>query len=584
MAKASPSKPPAPDHFPSRLSGRLMTWVRLYTPKLFVALSEGYRFSDLRADALAGLTVAIVAFPLSMALAIASGLPPERGLFTAIIAGFLISMLGGVRQQIGGPAGAFVVVVFNIVAAHGYGGLVIATLMAGVMLIVAGFMKLGTYVKYVPYPVVTGFTAGIAVIIFTSQVGDILGLSLENPPAAFPERWALYVARIGDTQIATLGLASGTLALMLVLRRISPKIPFFLIGIVVATATALLAGLPVETVETRFGAVPSMPPAPMFPALSWDVMVELLPSAATIAFLAGIESLLCAVVADGMTGRRHRSNTELVAQGFANIASVIFGGMPATGTVARTATNIRAGARTPIAGMLHACFVLLFLIALAPLAGAMPLAALGAVLVIVAWNMSEYHRFLALLRASWGERLITVTTFLLTVFADLTLAIEVGVVMAAFFFMHRMAEAVEITTQATLIESDVDDFAAPRPDALAREAVPPGVEVFQINGPFFFGAASRLTDILSQTAKPPRVFILRMGRVPLIDTTGGQALANFVAEAARKGTRVILSNVKGQPLAMIESLGLASGPDGVLIVKNLERALEAARGILAQES
>ncbi|HRK72383.1 MAG TPA: SulP family inorganic anion transporter, partial [Micropepsaceae bacterium] len=531
--------------------------MRLYTPKLFIALSEGYRFSDLRADAIAGLTVAIVAFPLSMALAIASGLPPERGLFTAIIAGFLISMLGGVRQQIGGPAGAFVVVVFNIVAAHGYGGLVIATLMAGVMLIAAGFMKLGTYVKYVPYPVVTGFTAGIAVIIFTSQVGDILGLQLENPPAAFAERWALYAARIDDTQIATLGLALGTLALMLGLRRISPKIPFFLIGIVVATATAMLAGLPVETVETRFGAVPSLPPAPIIPALSWEVMVELLPSAATIAFLAGIESLLCAVVADGMTGRRHRSNTELVAQGFANIGSVIFGGMPATGTVARTATNIRAGARTPVAGMLHAAFVLIFMIALAPLAGAMPLAALGAVLVIVAWNMSEYHRFLALLRASWGERLITVTTFLLTVFADLTLAIEVGVVMAAFFFMHRMAEAVEITTQATLIESDVDDFAAPRPDALAREAVPPGVEVFQINGPFFFGAASRLTDILSQTAKPPRVFILRMGRVPLIDTTGGQALSNFVAEAARKGTRVILSNVKGQPLSMIESLGLS---------------------------
>ncbi|HRE61680.1 MAG TPA: SulP family inorganic anion transporter [Micropepsaceae bacterium] len=554
--------------------------MRLYTPKLFIALSEGYRFSDLRADATAGLTVAIVAFPLSMALAIASGLPPERGLFTAIIAGFLISMLGGVRQQIGGPAGAFVVVVFNIVAAHGYGGLVIATLMAGVMLIAAGFMKLGTYVKYVPYPVVTGFTAGIAVIIFTSQVGDILGLQLENPPAAFAERWALYAARVGDTQLATLGLALGTLALMLGLRRISPKIPFFLIGIVAATATAMLAGLPVETVETRFGAVPSMPPAPIIPALSWEVMVELLPSAATIAFLAGIESLLCAVVADGMTGRRHRSNTELVAQGFANIGSVIFGGMPATGTVARTATNIRAGARTPVAGMLHAAFVLIFMIALAPLAGAMPLAALGAVLVIVAWNMSEYHRFLALLRASWGERLITVTTFLLTVFADLTLAIEVGVVMAAFFFMHRMAEAVEITTQATLIESDVDDFAAPRPDALAREAVPPGVEVFQINGPFFFGAASRLTDILSQTAKPPRVFILRMGRVPLIDTTGGQALSNFVAEAARKGTRVILSNVKGQPLTMIESLGLASGPNGVVITKNLERALEAARGMM----
>lgn len=564
--------PPAP--------GRLVAWARLYTPKLFIALSEGYRFSDLRADAIAGLTVAIVAFPLSMALAIASGLPPERGLFTAVIAGFLISMLGGVRQQIGGPAGAFVVVVFNIVAAHGYGGLVIATLMAGVMLIAAGFLKLGTYVKYVPYPVVTGFTAGIAVIIFTSQVGDILGLQLENPPAAFAERWALYAARVGDTQIATLGLALGTLVLMLGLRRISPKIPFFLIGIAVATATAVLAGLPVETVETRFGAVPSLPPAPMFPALSWEVMVELLPSAATIAFLAGIESLLCAVVADGMTGRRHRSNTELVAQGFANIGSVIFGGMPATGTVARTATNIRAGARTPVAGMLHAAFVLLFMIALAPLAGAMPLAALGAVLVIVAWNMSEYHRFLALLRASWGERLITLTTFLLTVFADLTLAIEVGVVMAAFFFMHRMAEAVEITTQATLIESDVDDFAAPRPDALTREAVPPGVEVFQINGPFFFGAASRLTDILSQTAKPPRVFILRMGRVPLIDTTGGQALSGFVAEAARRGTRVILSNVKGQPLSMIESLGLASGPNGVVIAKNLERALEAARGMM----
>ncbi len=563
---------------------RFIGWLRLYTPKLVIALSEGYRWPDLRADAIAGLTVAIVAFPLSMALAIASGLPPERGLYTAIIAGFLISLLGGVRHQIGGPAGAFVVVVFNIVAVHGYGGLVVATLMAGVMLIAAGLMTLGTYVKYVPYPVVTGFTAGIAVIIFTSQVGDILGLNLQNAPAGFAERWSLYASRIGDTQPVTLLLAAGTLLLMLFLRRLSPKIPFFLIGIVAATAVTMLAGLPVETVETRFGAVPTMLPAPFIPDISWDMMIALLPSAATIAFLAGIESLLCAVVADGMTGRRHRSNTELVAQGIAGMASVVFGGVPATGTVARTATNIRAGARTPVAGMLHAVFVLLFMIALAPLAGAMPLCALGAVLVIVAWNMSEHRRFLALLRASWGERLITVTTFLLTVFADLTLAIEVGVVMAAFFFMHRMAEAVEITTQGRLIESDVDDFAAPRPDALERAQIPPGVEVFQINGPFFFGAASRLTDILSQTASPPRVFILRMGRVPLIDTTGGQALANFVAEAARKGTRVILSNVKGQPLGMIESLGLSDGTGGVTIVKNLERALEAARRILEAPS
>ena len=534
---------------------RAQDW-RLFVPKLVTALREGYRFDDFRADIFAGLTVAIVALPLSMALAIASGAPPQRGLFTAVVAGVLISALSGSRHQIGGPTGAFVVVVFNVIDKFGYDGLVLATIMAGVMLIAAGLVRAGTYIKYVPYPVVTGFTSGIALVIFSSQVGDILGLHIGKMPGAVLDKWAAYVAQVASFNPSAFGIAAGTLAVILILRRYAPKAPALLIAITGAALAVFAFGLHVETIGSRFGALPNMLPAPHWPAFTLPRLAELFPLAFTIFVLAGIELLLSAVVADGMTGRRHRSNCELIAQGVANIASACMGGIPATGAIARTATNIRSGARTPIAGIAHALFVFLFMILLAPLAAHIPLAALGAVLTIVAWNMAEVDSFTHLLSAPPGDRAVLVLTFLLTVFVDLSVAIEAGMVLAAFLFMHRMAEAVEMQTHVELIREDVDDFTAPRPNAIARERLPVGVEVFQLDGPFFFGAAARFEDVLSRAGGRPRVLILRMERVPLIDATGVAALKRVVDMACATGALVILAGVQRTPALTLRQMKL----------------------------
>jgi SulP family sulfate permease len=515
----------------------------LFIPKLITCLREGYDAKSLRADLFAGLTVAIVALPLSMALAIASGAPPERGLFTAVVAGFFVSALGGSRHQIGGPTGAFVVVVFNIIARFGYDGLVLATLMAGLMLIAAGLARLGTFIKYVPYPVVTGFTSGIAVVIFTSQVGDILGLTLGKVPGSVAGKWAAYGAHLSSFTPAAFALALGSLALILLARRYVPKAPGFLMAVVFSALAVTLLHLPVETIGSRFGAMPSMLPAPHWPAISWDRMVALFPSAFTIFILAGIESLLSAVVADGMTGRRHRSNCELVAQGVANIASVSFGGLPATGALARTATNIRAGARSPIAGIIHALAVLLIMVLFAPYASFIPLAALGAILAVVAWNMAEVKSFTLLLSAPPGDRLVLLLTFFLTIFVDLSVAIEVGMVLTAFLFMHRMANVVELSTHTKLLSEDVDDSAPS--EAMEREAWPEGVEVFQLDGPFFFGVAARFEEnLLRMGVGRTRAIILRMSRVPLIDSTGAAALKKIVGSASARGVLVILSGVQ----------------------------------------
>ncbi len=549
---------------------------RLYVPKLVTVLREGYDLKRFVADATAGLTVAIVALPLSMALAIASGVTPDRGIFTAIVAGFLISAFGGSRFQIGGPTGAFVVVVFNVVAEHGYDGLVIATLMAGLLLILAGFAKLGTFIKYVPHPVVTGFTTGIAVIIFSSQVAEVLGLQLAENPAALVEKWITYTRAIDTFQPATFAVAMLSLAIIIGCRLWRPQWPMFLIAIVAGAAAVSLLHLPVTTIGAKFGALPSMLPAPHFPEITLTRVRELLPSAFTIAFLAGVESLLSAVVADGMTGRRHRSNCELVAQGIANIGSSLFGGIPATGAIARTATNIRAGAYSPVAGMMHAVFLLVFMVFLAPLASYVPLASLGAVLVVVAWNMAELKNFQHLMKAPPADRAVLLTTFVLTLLTDLTTAIEIGVLLAALFFMHRMADAVEISTNARVIDEDVDDYSREHEVYEGRGDIPADVEVFRINGPFFFGAAARLGDVLEHLRTPPKTFILRMGNVPLIDGSGAAALEKFIDDTARRGTRTILSNVQPGVLAVIKAMGITEKPN-VTIVKNLQKALIAAR-------
>lgn len=549
---------------------------RLYVPKLVTVLREGYDLKRFIADATAGLTVAIVALPLSMALAIASGVTPDRGLYTAIIAGFLISALGGTRFQIGGPTGAFAVVVFNVVATHGYDGLVIATLMAGLLLVLAGFAKLGTFIKYVPHPVVTGFTAGIALIIFSSQVAEVLGLRLAENPTAFIEKWIIYARAINTFEAATFAVAMTSLAVIVGCRVWRPQWPMFLIAIVVGAAAVSLLHLPVTTIGTRFGALPSTLPAPYIPEITLARVRELLPSAFTIAFLAGVESLLSAVVADGMTGRRHRSNCELVAQGVANIGSSVFGGIPATGAIARTATNIRAGAYSPVAGMMHAAFLLVFMLFLAPLASYVPLASLGAVLIVVAWNMAEIKNFQHLMKAPPGDRAVLLTTFVLTLIADLTTAIEIGVLLAALLFMHRMANAVEISTSTKMIDEDIDDFSRRREVYEGRGDIPADVEVFRINGPFFFGAAARLGDVLEHLRTPPKFFILRMGRVPMIDASGVAALERVIDDMARRGTQTILSNVQPDVLNVIAAMGITKKPT-VTIAKNFQKALIAAR-------
>ncbi|KJS43883.1 MAG: hypothetical protein VR70_02235 [Rhodospirillaceae bacterium BRH_c57] len=533
------------------------TWA-LFIPKLITVLREGYTLGMLRADAVSGLTVAIVALPLAMALAIASGVPPERGLVTAVVAGFLISALGGSRFQVGGPTGAFVVIVFAIVHDHGYDGLVIATLMAGILLVLFGLARLGTFIKYIPYPVVTGFTAGIALIIFSSQVVEILGLRLEDEPPGFIEKWQAIVANLDGVNLTTLVVAVLTLAVILGVKKIKPGYPIFLVGITFGAVLVWAAGLPVETIGSRFGGIPRGFEIPSFPVVTWARIVELIPPAITIALLAGIESLLSAVVADGMTGRKHRSNCELVGQGVANIASAVAGGIPATGAIARTATNVRSGARTPVSGMLHAVFLLVFVLALAPLASYLPLASLGAVLVVVAWNMSEHDRFRHLLRAPPGDRLVLLVTFGLTVLVDLTVAIQVGVVMAAILFMHRMTRAVEAESGVTLIADDVNDFT--ETDRAAYEPRGNGdVAVYRINGPFFFGVAGKLSDVLDDIATPPRLFIIDMTNVPVIDATGVHALQGVIDRCRRHGTQVVLAAIKPQPLTVLQGMRLDVG-------------------------
>jgi|TARA_Y100001933_G_scaffold167467_2_gene165784 SulP family sulfate permease len=537
-------------------------------------LREGYRFADFRADFIAGLTVSIVALPLSMALAIASGTTPDKGLVTAVVAGFLISALGGSRFQIGGPTGAFVVVVFNVIALHGYDGLVLASAMAGLMLIGAGLLRVGTFIKYIPEPVVTGFTAGIAVIIATSQIKDFLGLTLAHEPAEFLEKiWALAAA-LPTIMPQTFLVAVGSLALILYLKGKRPNWPGFLIAVVAASFFVWLFALPTDTIGSRFAGLEPSFAIPAFPDVSMERIVALFPSAFTIAFLAGVESLLSAMVADSMTGRRHRSNCELVAQGVANCASAAVGGLPATGAIARTATNIRAGARGPVAGMLHAIFLLGFMAVAWPVTAYIPLASLAAVLLVVAWNMSEIDKFRHLMRAPLGDRAVLLITFALTVMVDLTVAIEVGVVLAAVLFMHRMSEAVEVQADLHLVEEDVSDTSPREFVPMQEYELPPGVAASLIRGPFFFGVAMRLGETLDRIGATPKVLILRMRAVPIIDATGVSALETMIERCERNGTKVIVTALQPQPERVLGDMGVLAR---VTRAPDFATAIEMAR-------
>ena len=532
----------------------------MLVPKLVTTL-KGYTRRQFRDDLLAGVIVGVVALPLAIAFAIASGLSPEKGLYTAIIAGFLISALGGSRVQIGGPTGAFVIIVYGIVQEHGLDGLIVATMMAGVALIALGVARLGGVIKYIPFPVTLGFTAGIAIVIFSTQVKDFLGLQIAEVPAEFFGKWLTFLTHLGSANPYTAAIGFGTLLILVFWPRLSHRIPAPLVALLAGTLAAALLELPVETIGSRFGEIDSSLPRPVFPRVTEGMLVSLAGPALTIALLAAIESLLSAVVADGMIGARHRSNMELVAQGAANLVSPLFGGMPATGAIARTATNVKSGGRTPVAGMVHAVTLLLITLFFGKWAALIPLASLAAILVMVAYHMSEWRSVRAELRGSRSDAAVMLATLGLTVLVDLTVAIAVGMVLAAFLFMKRMAE----TTSVAAISSDLREAYAEQGELAAAERharVPRDVEVYDINGPFFFGAAEKFKDALAQVSKRPRALILDMENVPVIDSTGLRALGAVVSQSRKEGIRVLLADLPPYTRETIAAseLGAMFGP------------------------
>ncbi len=535
-----------------------------FIPKSYLLLKH-YTWQIFRHDVLAGVTVGVIALPLAMAFAIASGVTPERGLFTAIVAGFLISLLGGSRVQIGGPTGAFVVIVYGIIARNGYDGLAVCTLIAGLILIVMGLCRAGSFIKYVPRPLITGFTTGIAVIIFSSQMKDFFGLKLGALPADFIDQWIAYMHSFSTFDLPTCLTALGTLAFILILRRFFPRIPWSISAIVVATLLTVFFHLPIETIETRFGDLPRTLPIPHLPSLyiPYNQLAEYLFDALAIAFLGGIESLLSAVISDGMIERgRHKSNCELVGQGIANLASILFGGIPATGAIARTAASVKSGARTPVAGMIHALVLFLIILFLAPLVSKIPLAALAAILVMVAWNMSEAHHFIRLLRAPWGDRSILLIAFFLTVFVDITFAIILGMFVAAFVFIKRMSQ-----------------FSKSIKSTLDMHTCPPGIEAHEISGPLFFGVADMLQDLSINIENAPKVFILRMQHVPFIDASGIYALSEFLERCKKVHTKLFLVGIHGQAADDLKAFGFDRAIGASQLFPDIEDALRAASSL-----
>jgi sulfate permease, SulP family len=519
----------------------------VFIPKLIICLRD-YSWAQFRKDLLAGLIVGLVALPLAMAFAIASGVAPERGLYTAIIAGFLISALGGSRVQIGGPTGAFVVIVAGIVAKYGYDGLVVATEMAGMLLLLMGFCRLGSLVKFIPYPVTTGFTSGIAIIIFSSQIKDFLGLRLASLPVDFIAKWHALITALPTLNLWSTLIAVGTTACIARWPKSWQKLPGAIVALTAAAMAAFYFHLPVETIGSRFGGIPHGLPAPHWPSWSFAQAKILFPSALTIALLGSIESLLSAVVADGMIGGRHKSNMELIAQGVANIASPLFGGIPATGAIARTATNVKNGGRTPIAGITHAMVLFLILITAGPLAAHIPLAALSGVLVMVSYHMSEWHSFRFLMSGPWSDRLVLLTTFLLTVFVDLTVAVPAGIVLAALLFMRHMAELTEVKILTREISDDDSGKDAPRP-----LAPPADIEVFTIRGAFFFAVIHKLMEVNRIMAKKPRALILDMKEVAHMDASGLHMLRQIGRECQSRGIRFLIAGIHAQPLTVLDA-------------------------------
>lgn len=523
-------------------------------PKLLDTLKT-YDAHQFTRDLMAGLIVGIVALPLAIAFAIASGVSPEKGLYTAIIAGFLISALGGSRVQIGGPTGAFVVIIYGIVQRYGVDGLMVATMIAGVILILMGLFKFGSIIKFIPHPVIVGFTTGIAVIIFSSQVNDLLGLGLVGVPSDFIEKWITILTHANGIHINELLIGVGVILVAVFWPKVTTKIPSPFVAIIAAAAAVAILNLPVATIGSRFGEIPHSLPVPSWPEGSWSQIRDLIQPGMTIALLAGIESLLSAVVADGMISGKHRSNMELVAQGVANIASPIFGGIPATGAIARTATNVKNGGRTPVAGIVHAVVLLLIMLVFGKWAIYIPMAALAGIMVVVAYNMSEWRSFVSLARSRGGDALVLGITFVLTIAVDLTVAIQIGVLVAAVLFLKNMSSAANVTavTKSMLDEDELED-----PADFTLVPIPEGVRVFEISGPMFFGAAYKSKEAMSVIEKPPKVIVIRMRKVPLIDGTGVRTLEDVFTAYHKRGTAIVLSGVHPQVLASLQKAGLAA--------------------------
>ncbi len=552
----------------------------MLVPKIVTVL-KNYDRDQFFGDLAAGVIVGVVALPLAIAFAIASGVTPDRGLWTAVIAGFLISALGGSRVQIGGPTGAFVVIVYGIVQKHGVDGLAIATMMAGVILVIMGIAKLGAMIKFIPHPVITGFTSGIAVIIFSGGIKDLLGLHMGDIPPGFIDKWIAYGQTAAGFTPSAVAISALSLGIILLWPRVTRRIPGTFIALIVATTVVSLMDLPVETIGSRFGATSGSFPSLHLPTLSFAQVSSLVGPAFTIALLAAIESLLSAVVADGMIGGRHRSNMELIGQGVANIVTPLFGGIPATGAIARTVTNVKNGGRTPVAGIVHSVTLLAITLFGARWSGLIPMATLAAILVVVSVQMSQWRIFRAELRSPKSDVVVLLTTFALTVIVDLTVAISVGMVLAAFLFIRRMAEVTNVKLLTREIEEESPGADAADADERRRLDIPPGVEVYEITGPFFFGAAEMFKDALARVAQKPRVLIIRMRDVLALDSTAMHALREVVHRSRKDGTTVLLADVHMQPLVALTGSSVLEEIGKDNLCATLDDALARARLLVA---
>jgi SulP family sulfate permease len=545
----------------------------MFIPKLFTCL-KNYSKEQFLKDLIAGIIVAIIALPLSIALAIASGVSPEKGLYTAIVGGFIISFLGGSRVQIGGPTGAFVIIVFGIIEKYGIDGLIISTILAGLFLILMGFLKFGSMLKFIPYPITTGFTSGIAITIFSTQIKDFLGLTMKTVPSEFISKWMAYFGSLHTINSGSIIIGILSLSIIILWPKINKKIPGTLIAIVITTALTLLFNLNIETIGSRFGNISSSLPGIVFPHASFSMIKELMLPALTIAILAGIESLLSAVVADGMIGGSHRSNMELIAQGVANIFSGLVGGIPVTGAIARTAANVKNGGRTPIAGIVHAVSLLIILLLFMPYVKLIPMASLAAILIIVSYNMGEWEAFQGLFKAPKSDAIIFLVTFSLTIFFDLVIAIVIGLLLASLLFMKRMADV----TDVRYVLDEYED--REHLELIDKVITPENVSLYEINGPFFFGAADKFVNLIREIDIPTKILIIKMSNVPAIDATGYHALDMLYDICKKHHTELIMLNLQEQPINALEKYGFLDVLGKENICSNVEQAIERANFLL----